>query len=255
LKPLHDAYVEDLNVRLKPLNADDIAMIFGPKLQPAGDWTGYGLIKKPSDLVLPLFAPGNSTNGRMLLLLSGRGATPPDVDKRHTDLHAIGDIGYVECYYASDGVRKEAAVIYFRADDKFVPLASTNDFFKRLEWDKSKFDALNKWLEKHIPLIELGDVEIPLRVGQGPVEQHERSVELGGGTACIIIATSVPSARGVSYWGFDISKDTPNLDDRKKSIQTVSFKDRPLGPMSFSNDGKFYRMTPVLVEKLHEPVR
>ena len=28
------------------------------------------------------------------------------------------------------------------ADDKFVPLMSTNDFSKRFDWDKGKFDAL-----------------------------------------------------------------------------------------------------------------
>jgi len=244
LKPLHDAYVEDLNARLKPLNADDIAMIFGPKLQPAADWTGYGVIKKPADLVLPLFAPGNSTNGMMSFFVSGRGATPPDVNKRHTDLHAIGDIGYLECYYASDGVHKDATVIYFRADDKFVPLASTNDFSKRLEWEKSKFDALNKWFDKNVSLTELGVVEF------SPATL--KRIDLGGGTACFIIANAV---EGGSYWGFTISKDTLNLDEKKKSMQSVSFKNRPLGPMSFSIDGKFYRLKPVLVEKLHEPVR
>jgi hypothetical protein len=38
----------------------------------------------------------------------------------------------------------------------------------------------------------------------------------------------------------------------KKSYHGASFNNRPVGPMSFSMDGKSYRLTPILVDKLHE---
>jgi hypothetical protein len=34
---------------------------------------------------------------------------------------------------------------------KVIPLKSTNDFAKRVEWEKPKFEALKKWLDEHLP--------------------------------------------------------------------------------------------------------
>jgi hypothetical protein len=95
-----------------------------------------------------------------MVLVSGLGIGGPQ-DKSHTDRHAVGDIGYVEFYSKLDGEKVQNAVIYFRADDKFVPLTSTNDFAKRLEWDKAKFDALNEWLDAHHVPVEDSKVPSP----------------------------------------------------------------------------------------------
>jgi hypothetical protein len=42
-------------------------------------------------------------------------------------------------------------VFFFRVDDKFVPLKTTNDISSRLEWEKPKTEALRKWLDEHLP--------------------------------------------------------------------------------------------------------
>jgi hypothetical protein len=256
LKPLHAAYVDIFHLRLHPLTLDDVGKIFGPKLEPATNWTSYGGPKHPADLVLPLFAPGDQNRGQLVLMLSGVRPTPPTVDKRHTDIHAIGDIGYVECYYGIDGEQKETAIIYFRVDDKFVPLASTNDFYKRLDWEKAKFDTLNKWLDAHIPQTDLGEVEIPVVVMRNhpPQPFPEKHIDLGGGTTCILGA-SITGSGEASFCQVGVVKDTPNLDERTKSRQEEDFINRPVGPMSFSMDGKFYRLTPKLVDKLQEDIR
>jgi hypothetical protein len=68
----------------------------------------------------------------MMMMLSGMHTGDSARNKSHPDLYAIGDIGYVEFYSQIDGENIQTAVIHFRADEKFVPLKSTNDFPKRL---------------------------------------------------------------------------------------------------------------------------
>jgi hypothetical protein len=150
LKPFTDEYWAIIKARLWPLKLNDVAKAFGPKLATATNWWGYygglsgpELGQHPADLVLPIFA----TRGMMV---SGLHTGDPLRDKSHTDLHGVGDIGYVEFYYQLDGESIQNAAIYFRTDDKFVPLKSTNDFSKRLDWDKSKFNALTNWLDAHL---------------------------------------------------------------------------------------------------------
>ena len=159
LEPLHATYNDIIQTRLQPLKRDDVAKVFGPKIEAVENRTGSGL-KLPTDLVLPIFAPAGGSNctGAMMMMVSGLVAQN---DHSHTDLHAIGDIGYVEFYYQWDGNAIATALVYFRADDKFVPLTTTFDFAKRLEWERGKFDALKKWLDQHMPrLTELGLVEV-----------------------------------------------------------------------------------------------
>jgi hypothetical protein len=158
LKFLAAEYRDPLCTRLWPLKRDDVAKDFGPLLETATNWWGYGvdaggkrsgpeLDQHPADLVLPIFVT-------TWMMVSGMHTGDPAKDKSHTDLHAIGDIGYVEFYYHLDGESIQTAVIYFRADDKFVPLKSTNDLPKRLAWDKGKFDALKEWLKAHHVSVE-----------------------------------------------------------------------------------------------------
>jgi len=127
-----------------PLKLEDVAKIFGPKLEPATNWTGNprGGGKHPADRVVPAIAW--NYQGSLMLTFSGVMPSPLQVNKRHTDLHTISDMGYLECYYGMDGERISFAIIYFRADNNFVPLTSTNDFSRRLIWEEAKFDALKK---------------------------------------------------------------------------------------------------------------
>lgn len=158
LKPLFDEYCDFIRTRLYPLKADEVAKIFGPKLDTATNWWGFDvdaggkrsgpkLDQHPADLVLPIFAPG-------AMMVSGLHSDDPARNKSHTDLHAIGDIGYVEFYYQLNGENIQTAAIYFRSDGKFIPLKSTNDLSKRLEWDKDKFAALKNWLAAHLVPVE-----------------------------------------------------------------------------------------------------
>jgi hypothetical protein len=167
LKPLHAAYTNIIQTRLWPLKLNEGPKIFGPKLDTATNWWGFGMNGEgrrsgpqldhyPASLVLPIFAPAGGTNcgGSMMMMVSGIHTGDSARDKSHTDLYAIGDIGYVELYSQLDGENVQTAVICFRADDKFVPLKSTNDFPKRLEWDKARFDALKQWLDAHLVPVE-----------------------------------------------------------------------------------------------------
>ena len=102
----------------------------------------------------------------MRLMVSGRHSNDPTKNKSHTDLYAIGDIGYVEFYSKLDGERVQTAVIYFRADFVFTPLKSTNDFAARLAWEENKFDALQEWLDRR--LFRSGVSRGPLRMPSNP---------------------------------------------------------------------------------------
>jgi hypothetical protein len=153
LKPLFDEYRQLIRTRLFPLKLDEVAKIFGPKLDTATNWWGFDadasvkglgpkLDQHPADLVLPIFAPRG-------MMVSGLHHEDPARNKSHTDLHAIGDVGYAEFYYQLNGESVQTAAIYFRSDAKFIPLKSTNDVSKRLEWDEAKFAALKTWFAAH----------------------------------------------------------------------------------------------------------
>jgi hypothetical protein len=152
LKPLLDEYCAIIKGCLLPLKLDDVAKTFGPKLDTATNWWGYyggrsgpELNHHPADLALPVFFPGG-------MMVSGLHTGNSVSDKSHADLHAIGDIGYVEFYYQLNGESVNNAAIYFRADDKFVPLKSINDFSKRLDWHEGKLNALKNWIDRHLVL-------------------------------------------------------------------------------------------------------
>jgi hypothetical protein len=165
------------------------------------------------------------------------------VNKRHVDLHAISNIGYVEFFYSWNGTNIENAVIYLRADEQFVPLKSTNDFPRRLEWEKVKFTALNKWFDEHYPHTDLGMVEVST---SGP-----NRIRVAGGKTLIVTARSVLPSK-VIY--IDIAKQTANKNDTN-NVQPVEFLYAPGSPFSISVDGKFFRLTPKLVDKISKPVK
>lgn len=257
LKPLQAAYDDIIQTRLWPLKLDDIAKIFGPKLDTASNWwshdpgvggksSGPGLEKQPADFVVPVFASGSCWGGGMGMTVSGLHSTNPADNKNHTDLHAVGDIGYVEFFYANDGARLQNAALCFRADKEFVPLTSTNELSKRLVWEKAKFDALKKWLDEHMPkLNDLGVVELS--------ESSPLRLDLGAGTACSLTTRILHAPTVTNLWySIDICKQTPDPNGKAESLQSKSI-DRAGESIGFSMDGKFYRLTPKLVEQTPEP--
>lgn len=160
---LHTEYSEFIKIRLWPLKFGEMGKIFGPTLETATNWWGTGtnsfsgrsgpeLAHRPADHVLPLIASGGGTNcgGTILMMVSGLHSDDPTKNKSHTDLYAVGDIGYVELYSQLGGEKVQAALIYFRSDSAFIPLKSTNEFSARLQWEKAKFDALKKWFDQHL---------------------------------------------------------------------------------------------------------
>ena len=172
LNPLRAAYWEVMQTRLFPLKLDDISKIFGPVLATTTNWwvynmdprgksAGPALARHPADIVLPMFIPET-------MMVSGLHSPEPAGNKNHTDLHAVGDIGYVEFYYANDGERLETALLYFRADDKFIPLVSTNDFAKRLEWEKAQLGC-----DEKVAGGQLAETPRPRRGGSLGVGTHQ----------------------------------------------------------------------------------
>jgi hypothetical protein len=140
LKPLVTEYNQIIKRRIAPLKGEEITKAFGPKLEQRSLNQRFG---DPPNCAAPLFAP-------YVILFSG---LLEGEDKAHRDLYAIGNIGYIEFFYERDA-RFKTAVLYARLDDEFVPLQSANDFPKRLEWDKAKFDALKRWFDEHLVPID-----------------------------------------------------------------------------------------------------
>jgi hypothetical protein len=180
VKPLHVAYTNLVQTRLWPVKFGEMVKIFGPKLETATNWwgasstngigehSGPALAHHPADLVLPMLATPGGTNcgGALMLMVSGLHSNDPAKNKSHTDLYAIGDIGYAEFYSQLNGERVQTAVIYFRADFLFTPLKSTNDFAARLAWEENKFDGLKQWLDRR--LFPSGLSRGPLRMPSDP---------------------------------------------------------------------------------------
>ena len=173
-KLLHAEYSDTITTRLWPLRFGEMEKIFGPKLKTATNWwgtdtnaiaerSGPSLGHRPADCVLPVIASGGGTNcgGPMMLMVSGLHSNDPTKNKSHTDLYAIGDIGYVELYSHLDGEKVQTAVIYFRLDFAFIPLKSTNDFSARLAWEKNKFEALKEWFNGHLVPVEMAGKLFP----------------------------------------------------------------------------------------------
>src|SRR5262249_23779929 len=105
------------------------------------------LRQRPADVVVPIFA---LTGRGVMMSVSGLHSPDQTQNKSHTDLHAVGNIGYLEFYSQLDGEKVQTALIYFRSDSAFIPLKSTNDFSARLEWERKKFASLREWFDRHL---------------------------------------------------------------------------------------------------------
>lgn len=220
LQPLAADYNELLRERFWPMKIKDVAAVFGPKLD-----------QKPADRVKPLFTAPYIGGSGLLYANS----------KKHVDFHAIGNLGYLEIHYQFDGESFDKAAIYLRADDQFVPIHSTNDIPRREAWDKSRYEALKKWLTGHLPgLTDLGVVRVSI--------SHSSRVDLGGGSACVLTTRDIHVA-AVPFWlEINIAKDTTNATEKTRSMQYASVS-RANEPVSFTFDDKFYLLTPKLVDK------
>jgi hypothetical protein len=152
-------------------------------------------------------------------------------------MHAVGKLGYVEFYYGVDGEQVATAVLYHRADDASVPIQSAEDFQRRLDWDKGRFQEIKQWLDAHLPkMVDLGVVEL--------MDHTPTPIHLGPGKD--YLATVV--VESPTMFSLTLVADTPNAEDRDKSaIWRTIF--RPNQPVSFSVDGSFYRLTPKLKPK------
>ncbi len=154
VKPLEEEYQHLIQTRILSLTRPEAARYFGPVLITATNfWDmrasdgGPKPRKHPNDLVLPVFASRE-------IGLSGLHSADPAANKNHTDLHALGELGYLELYYGHDGEHVQAAVLYHRADNHFVPLRSPEDFDGRLKWDQARFALIKKWLDEHLPKVK-----------------------------------------------------------------------------------------------------
>jgi len=229
MKSMRAEYDYILSARICLLKYDGVTRCFGRKLF----WP-------PDDCALPLFAENSSAR-------SGYTLSP---DKSHTDFNAIGNLGYVEIFYNSDGESIGDAAIYFRTDEQFVPLQSTNDYYQRVSWETTKLDAMKEWLDQHLPkVIDLGVVEVtntpPELISRGGGNR----IPLGGGNTCVIqiqpltysteYLKFVPQAVTNDYFSANLYLEATNSGSHFKDL---GGRDSPK-IMGFVVDSQFYRLT------------
>jgi hypothetical protein len=231
LKSMQVEYDAILSSRICLLKYDGVRRCFG-----------RSLVKTPDDCALPLFAENGSARG-------GYSTSP---DKSHIDFNTIGDLGYVEIFYNSDGESIGDAAIYFRTDEHFVPLQSTNDYDKRLSWEMTKFDAVKEWLDQHLPKVkDLGTVEVTNTPPDSISHGGGNRLDLGGGKICIIqfyalADTPVFLKAHPQYTTNDCSVclylAPTNSDGQLKDIHSYR-SPRALKSVIFVVDDQFYRLT------------
>jgi hypothetical protein len=231
----------DLNqTRFRLLKSNDVARIFGPPLT-----------NRPADLVLPVFSEN-------MVVLSGRSL---DSHARwRTDLHPLGNLGYIEVYYQWDGTNIATAVLYHKSDKGFAPLRFREPFPQklaldqatlrglgkwlgnyvvpdgytaRLAWDKARFRDIQGWLNLHLPgITDLGVITIPTST--------TTRINLGTNVDCIIRTSMLPwPVTTNDRYSLTLSFGTTNTEDS----QTSRIVDHPGQPISFSFGGKSYRLT------------
>ena len=157
------------------------------------------------------------------------------------DYYAVGNIGYLQFYYDLDGKGRGVAVFYLHTDDNFVPLRSTNDFARRLEWEKAKLQLFEKWLDEHLPkMTYLGVVEVS--------SDAPSRVALGNGKFCII-RTVIPIQpdKTNDLVMLSLTLDSTNITESVQS-RNIGYFSQLGKSISFAMDGRFFRLTPKLVK-------
>lgn len=239
VQPLGEEYQRLIETRIWPLHRAEVAKYFGPALLTTTNWWkhdgdlgGFQIHRHPKDLVLPVYVPSG-------LMISGLHSTDPEANKNHTDLHAIGKLGYIEIYYQNDGEGIQTAVLYSRANKRFVPLKSPGDFEERFEWDKAHFALIKKWFNQHLPRIkDLGTVEV--------MESAPTRVKLDRNRTCVI-KTQINRHPDVTndWYSLTLSLDPAEADSAKRQYVFRSVS-RPNTPIGFAFDGDFFELMPKL---------
>ena len=226
LRPIQHEYGDIMVTRIWLLENDDVTNVFGPKLET-----------KPDSYALPLFVPHEvSIEPLPNKLVDG---TWQKTDWRDMDYYAVGNSGYVQFYYDLDNKARGVAALYLRTDDRFVPLQSTNDFARRLDWEKVKLSLVEKWLDDHLPkMTDLGVVEVS--------SNAPSRVALGNGKTCLITAQVLNTTEKNNDWfTMALTLDTTNAVERDESRNYKSVS-QPGESIGFKMAGKTYRLTPKL---------
>jgi hypothetical protein len=91
---------------------------------------GAPLSSRPDSAILPVFGPrAYSVPGMMIRPSNG--------------FFSVGSEGFADIQF--DGEHVVAAVLYFRADESFVPLRNTEDLAARLSWDVRQLEQVHHW--------------------------------------------------------------------------------------------------------------
>ena len=191
------------------------------------------------------------------------GLSPDVQDHQHTDLHALGTIGYIELYYQRDGTNIAIAVLYHKSDKGFAPLRFREPFPQKLDldqatfqglgkwlgsyvvpdgyrarlaWDNARFKEVQEWLHLHLPsIIDLGIITVSTN--------KVTHVNLGTNAECMIRTFIHTRPRTTNeYYSLTLSFGNTNTPNSHTSTSV----DRPGQPIGFAFDGKFYRLTPKL---------
>jgi len=136
LKAVSGEFEQFMWAKLK-LAGGNPSKIFGPPKKVIALGEPHEKPSFPTNAVLPLFI---SDFQHVMGLYQSR-------NESHRDFYEVGDIGYAEFFYNAGG-GLEVATYYPRIDDHFVPLKTTDDFAKRLDWDKTKLAELEKWMNE-----------------------------------------------------------------------------------------------------------
>ncbi len=120
---------------------------------------GNKLKEMPKDFVLPVFQTD-------MILLNGM-IDVSEPDRRHEDVYALGNIGYVKFFFYQDGQTMETVGMCFRPDAMFVPLKSTASVSRRLEWDRRKWQLVQAWLKARLAKDLRQDELFELDISQG----------------------------------------------------------------------------------------
>jgi hypothetical protein len=126
--------------------------------KPSKEASGFELKRSPPGYAIPMFqSPSVGFSG-----LGYKGNT-------ESRFYPLEDLGGVLMFPYGDGKFVSAVFIYLKVDDKFVPVGSTADYRARMDWDRTKLDRLELWLEEQAKIkgIDLhkekahGTIELP----------------------------------------------------------------------------------------------
>ena len=99
---------------------------------------GRRLAARPKSAVRAIFAP--------------RAYSLPGIvsEPIHDEFYAVGDLAFADVFFLGKQ-QVVTTVLYFRADQSFVPLHSAGDYRKRLRWDLQRLRQVQQWLTTHVP--------------------------------------------------------------------------------------------------------